>query len=129
MNPLKGTKDDYNYLSFSNMVEEKVSVLLNDDIGNNVFPFIGTPIAIIDKKTLHGNINLKSNGSFTYSSENPKKLNDQFTYRIKDGYRISKPISVNLVSADTDYIFRPIFYDFSKYNVIDRYKPSLGFNC
>ena len=41
MNPLKGTKDDYNYLSFSNMVEEKVSVLLNDDIGNNVFPFIG----------------------------------------------------------------------------------------
>ena len=125
MNPLKGTKDDYNYLSFSNMVEEKVSVLLNDDIGNNVFPFIGTPIAIIDKKTLHGSINLKSNGSFTYSSENPKKLNDQFTYRIKDGYRISKPISVNLVSADTDYIFRPIFYDFSKYNVIDRYKPRL----
>ena len=52
-------------------------------------------------------------------------MNDQFTYRIKDGYRISKPISVNLVSADTDYIFRPIFYDFSKYNVIDRYKPRL----
>ena len=125
MNPLKGTKDDYNYLSFSNMVEEKVSVLLNDDIGNNIFPFIGTPIAIIDKKTLHGRINLKSNGSFTYSSENPKKLNDQFTYRIKDGYRISKPISVNLVSADTDYILRPIFYDFSKYDVIDRYKPRL----
>ena len=125
MNPLKGTKDDYNYLSFSNMVEEKISVLLNDDIGNNVFPFIGTPTAIIDKKTRHGSINLKSNGSFTYSSENPKKLNDQFTYRIKDGYRISKPISVNLVSADTDYIFRPIFYDFSKYNVIDRYKPRL----
>ena len=125
MNPLKGTKDDYNYLSFSNTVEEKVSVLLNDDIGNNIFPFIGTPIAIIDKKTLHGRINLKSNGSFTYSSENPKKLNDQFTYRIKDGYRISKPISVNLVSADTDYILRPIFYDFSKYDVIDRYKPRL----
>ena len=125
MNPLKGTKDDYNYLSFSNMVEEKVSVLLNDDIGNNVFPFIGTPTAIIDKKTRHGRINLKSNGSFTYSSENPKKLNDQFTYRIKDGYRISKPISVNLVSADTDYILRPIFYDFSKYDVIDRYKPRL----
>ena len=125
MNPLKGTKDDYNYLSFSNMVEEKVSVLLNDDIGNNVFPFIGTPTAIIDKKTRHGSINLKSNGSFTYSSENPKKLNDQFTYRIKDGYRISKPISVNLVSADTDYILRPIFYDFSKYDVIDRYKPRL----
>ena len=125
MNPLKGTKDDYNYLSFSNTVEEKVSVLLNDDIGNNIFPFIGTPIAIIDKKTLHGRINLKSNGSFTYISENPKKLNDQFTYRIKDGYRISKPISVNLVSADTDYILRPIFYDFSKYDVIDRYKPRL----
>ncbi len=107
------------------MVEEKVSVLLNDDIRDNVFPFIGKPIAIIDKKTSNGNINLKSNGSFTYLSENPKKLNDQFTYRVTDGYRISKPISVNLVSANTDYIFRPIFYDFSKYNIIDSYKPRL----
>ena len=125
INPLKGTKDDYNYLSFSNRVEEKVSVLLNDDIGANFFPFIGTPKAIIDKKTLHGSINLKSNGSFTYLSENSKKLNDKFTYRITDGFRISKPISVNLVSADSDYIFRPIFYDFSKYNIIDIYKPRL----
>ena len=125
INPLKGTKDDYNYLSFSNRVEEKVSVLLNDDIGANFFPFIGTPKAIIDKKTLHGSINLKSNGTFTYLSENSKKLNDKFTYRITDGFRISKPISVNLVSADSDYIFRPIFYDFSKYNIIDSYKPRL----
>ena len=125
INPLKGTKDDYNYLSFSNRVEEKVSVLLNDDIGANFFPFIGTPKAIIDKKTLHGSINLKSNGTFTYLSENSKKLNDKFTYRITDGFRISKPISVNIVSADSDYIFRPIFYDFSKYNIIDSYKPRL----
>ena len=125
INPLNGLKDEYNYLSFGTTVEEKVSVLINDDVRDNIFPFIGMPVAIIDKKTLHGKINLKSNGSFTYLSKNPKKLNDKFTYRISDGYRISKPISVNLVSADTDYIFRPIFYDFSKYNVIDRYKPRL----
>ena len=100
-------------------------MLLNDDIGANFFPFIGTPKAIIDKKTLHGSINLKSNGSFTYLSENAKKLNDKFTYRITDGYRISKPIGVNLVSADSDYIFRPIFYEFSKYNIRDSYKPRL----
>ena len=31
------------------MVEEKVSVLLNDDARDNVFPFIEGAIAIIDK--------------------------------------------------------------------------------
>ena len=125
LNPLKGKKDDYNYVSFNTVVEEKVSVLLNDDLQNNVFPFIEMPIAIIDQKTRYGNINLKSDGSFTYLSENPKKLNDQFSYRITDGYRISNPIIVNLVSTDMDYILRPIFYDFSKYNIIDRYEPRL----
>lgn len=123
--PLEGKNDAYKYASFNSGVFENKSVLVNDSIQDKLFPFSDSYEAIVVQKPQKGELELNSDGTFTYSSNDEEVKKDHFTYKISDGYRQSNPIVVNLSRMETEVLLRPIYYDFAKFNLIEKYKPRL----
>ena len=123
--PLKGYSDKYKYTTFSPSVTEQKSVLINDSINSNSFLYADSFKTIIEDKPEFGDLDLNSDGTFVYSSNNEKVKQDRFTYKIFDGYRESNPIEVSLLRMETETYLRSIFYGFGKFNLIKKYKSRL----
>jgi len=123
--PLKGSSDKYKYTTFSPSVTEQKSVLINDSINSNSFLYADSFKTIIEDKPEFGDLDLNSDGTFVYSSNNEKVKQDRFTYKIFDGYRESNPIEVSLLRMETETYLRSIYYDFGKFNLIKKYKSRL----
>jgi len=123
--PLKGNKDSYKYTSFKSNIEESKSVLENDLIKSNLFPFSNSFKTIVVQNPKYGSLELNPDGTFIYFNEDEKIIKDNFTYKISDGYRESTPIDVDLLRMETEIFLRPIYYDFAKFDLIKKYQPRL----
>ena len=123
--PLKGSNDRYKYATFSPSVSEEKSVLFNDSINSNSFLYSDSFKTIIIDKPEFGDVDLNSDGTFVYSTNNEKINQDRFTYKIFDGYRESSPVEVSLLRMETEIYLRSIYYDFGKFNLIKKYKSRL----
>ena len=123
--PLKGSNDKFKYATFSPSVSEEKSVLFNDSINRTSFLFSDSFKTIIVEKPEFGDLDLNSDGTFVYSTNNEKITQDRFTYKIFDGYRESNPIEVSLLRMETEIYLRSIYYDFGKFNLIKKYKSRL----
>ncbi len=123
--PIEGNPDTYQYASFNPKVIENKSVLENDSIKDNLIPVFNSPKTILVQQPQNGTLKLNPDGTFVYSNDDQKVKNDFFTYKISDGYRESNPIEVKLVRMESEIVLRPIYYDFAKFNLIEKYKPRL----
>ena len=124
-NPLKGSSDTYRYATFLPKVTEQKSVLLNDSINSKSFLYSDSFKTIVEDKPEFGDLDLNTDGTFIYSSNDEKVKQDRFTYKIFDGYRESDPIEVSLSRMETEIYLRSIYYDFGKFNLVKKYKPRL----
>jgi outer membrane protein OmpA-like peptidoglycan-associated protein len=122
---LSGNSDVYEYASFVTSVEERNSVLVNDSLAQNPLPFLNPPKTILVDGTQTGKVELNSDGTFNYFTEDETSKNDFFTYRITDGFRTSEPILVTLKRLESEIILRPIYYDFARFNLIEKYRSRL----
>ena len=122
---LSGNSDVYEYASFVTSVEERNSVLVNDSLAQNPLPFLNPPKTILVDGTQTGKVELNSDGTFNYFTEDENSKNDFFTYRITDGFRTSEPILVTLKRLESEIILRPIYYDFARFNLIEKYRSRL----
>jgi outer membrane protein OmpA-like peptidoglycan-associated protein len=123
--PLKGNNDSYKYTSFKSNIEESKSVLENDSIKSNLFPFSNSLKTIVVQNPKYGSLELNPDGTFIYFNNDEKIIKDNFTYKISDGYRESIPIDVDLLRIETEIFLRPIYYDFAKFDLIKQYQPRL----
>lgn len=122
---LSGNSDVYEYASFVTSVEERNSVLVNDSLAQIPLPFLNPPKTILVDGTQTGKVELNSDGTFNYFTEDENSKNDFFTYRITDGFRTSEPILVTLKRLESEIILRPIYYDFARFNLIEKYRSRL----
>ena len=122
---LSGNSDDYEYASFVPSVEERNSILVNDSLAQNPLPFLNPPKTILVDGPQTGKVELNLDGTFNYFTEDETSKNDFFTYRITDGFRTSEPIVVNLKRLESEIILRPIYYDFARFNLIEKYRSRL----
>ena len=122
---LNGNSDNYEYASFVPSVEERNSILVNDSLAQNPLPFLNPPKTILVDGPQTGKIELNLDGTFNYFTEDETSKNDFFTYRITDGFRTSEPIVVNLKRLESEIILRPIYYDFARFNLIEKYRSRL----
>jgi outer membrane protein OmpA-like peptidoglycan-associated protein len=122
---LSGNSDVYEYASFVTSVEERNSVLVNDSLAQIPLPFLNPPKTILVDGTQTGKVELNSDGTFNYFTEDENSKNDFFTYRITDGFRTSEPILVTLKRLESEIILRPIYYDFARFNLIEKYQSRL----
>ena len=122
---LSGNSDDYEYASFVPSVEERNSILVNDSLAQNPLPFLNPPKTILFDGPQTGKVELNLDGTFNYFTEDETSKNDFFTYRITDGFRTSEPIVVNLKRLESEIILRPIYYDFARFNLIEKYRSRL----
>ena len=122
---LSGNSDVYEYASFVTSVEERNSVLVNDSLAQIPLPFLNPPKTILVDGTQTGKVELNSDGTFNYFTEDETSKNDFFTYRITDGFRTSEPILVTLKRLESEIILRPIYYDFARFNLIEKYRSRL----
>ena len=97
----------------------------NDSIKDNLIPVFNSPKTILVQQPQNGTLKLNPDGTFVYSNDDQKVKNDFFTYKISDGYHESNPIEVKLVRMESEIVLRPIYYDFAKFNLIEKYKPRL----
>jgi outer membrane protein OmpA-like peptidoglycan-associated protein len=88
-------------------------------------PFLNPPKTILVDGTQTGKVELNSDGTFNYFTEDETSKNDFFTYRITDGFRTSEPILVTLKRLESEIILRPIYYDFARFNLIEKYRSRL----
>ena len=123
--PLKGNNDSYKYTSFKSNIEESKSVLENDSIKSNLFPFSNSFKTIVVQNPKYGSLELNPDGTFIYFNNDEKIIKDNFKYKISDGYRESIPIDVDLLRIETEIFLRPIYYDFAKFDLIKQYQPRL----
>lgn len=123
--PIEGNPDTYQYASFNPIVIENKSVLKNDSIKDNRIPVFNSPKTILVQPPQSGAVELKPDGTFVYSNGDEKAKKDFFTYKISDGYRESNPIEVKLQRMETEIVLRPIYYNFAKFNLIEKYQPRL----
>lgn len=123
--PIEGNPDTYQYASFNPKVIENKSVLENDSIKDNLIPVFNSPKTILVQQPQNGTLKLNPDGTFVYSNDDQKVKNDFFTYKISDGYRESNPIEVKLARMESEIVLRPIYYDFAKFNLIEKYQPRL----
>ena len=122
---LSGNSDLYEYASFVPGVEERNSILVNDSLAQNPLPFLNPPKTILVDGPQKGKVELNLDGTFNYFPEDETSKKDSFTYRITDGFRTSEPIEVNLKRLESEIILRPIYYDFARFNLIEKYQPRL----
>jgi outer membrane protein OmpA-like peptidoglycan-associated protein len=122
---LSGNSDVYEYASFVTSVEERNSVLVNDSLAQIPLPFLNPRKTILVDGTQTGKVELNSDGTFNYFTEDENSKNDFFTYRITDGFRTSEPILVTLKRLESEIILRPIYYDFARFNLIEKYRSRL----
>lgn len=74
-----------------NHIPAEEGVLIND------LSLDGSPLtAILDRTPQFGMVNLEPDGSFTYMPETGRTGIDSFTYRVRAGYHISEPTTVEL---------------------------------
>lgn len=122
---LSGNSDNYEYASFVPSVEERNSILVNDSLAQNPLPFLNPPKTILVDGPQTGKVELNLDGTFNYFTEDETSKNDFFTYRITDGFRTSEPIVVNLKRLESEIILRPIYFDFGRFNLIEKYRSRL----
>ena len=122
---LSGNSDVYEYASFVPSVEERNSILVNDSLAQNPLPFLNPPKTILVDGPQSGKVELNLDGTFNYFTEDETSKNDFFTYRITDGFRTSEPIVVNLKRLESEIILRPIYFDFARFNLIEKYRSRL----
>jgi len=122
---LSGNSDNYEYASFVPSVEERNSILVNDSLAQNPLPFLNPPKTILVDGPQTGKVELNLDGTFNYFTEDETSKNDFFTYRITDGFRTSEPIVVNLKRLESEIILRPIYFDFARFNLIEKYRSRL----
>ena len=122
---LSGNSDVYEYASFVPSVEERNSILVNDSLAQNALPFLNPPKTILVDGPQSGKVELNLDGTFNYFTEDETSKNDFFTYRITDGFRTSEPIVVNLKRLESEIILRPIYFDFARFNLIEKYRSRL----
>ena len=122
---LNGNSDNYEYASFVPSVEERNSILVNDSLAQNPLPFLNPPKTILVDGPQTGKVELNLDGTFNYFTKDETSKNDFFTYRITDGFRTSEPIVVNLKRLESETILRPIYFDFARFNLIEKYRSRL----
>lgn len=122
---LNGNSDNYEYASFVPSVEERNSILVNDSLAQNPLPFLNPPKTILVDGPQTGKVELNLDGTFNYFTKDETSKNDFFTYRITDGFRTSEPIVVNLKRLESEIILRPIYFDFARFNLIEKYRSRL----
>ena len=130
---IKGEKDSYTFNTKDTLVSGFDHVLQNDrDLMFSEDPLteiIPMQVQLVDSVHL-GSLLLNSNGSFLYKQESKTQKKDSFSYRIQTPFGKSENIQVLLEPAPTPSnalktIFRPLFFPFDQFKLIERFKPRL----
>ena len=124
-------KDNYDFIPSDTLIVSTNGVLANDE--KKMLSL--DPISqLFDKKTIlvdstkRGYLLLNKNGSFLYKSFSNESVKDSFSYNISDSFGDSQKewvIISPIIDEGTEYIFRPIFYNLNKYDIINKYKNRL----
>ena len=124
-------KDNYDFKPLDTLIVSNNGVLANDE--KKMFSL--DPISqLFNKKvtlsdsTKRGYLLLNNNGSFLYKSLLNESVKDSFSYLLSDSFGNSQKewaIISPIIDQRTEYIFRPIFYDLDKFNIINKFKDRL----
>ena len=124
-------KDNYDYEPSDTLIVSNNGVLANDE--KKMFSL--DPISqlfnkkvILSDSTKRGYLLLNDNGSFLYKSLLNESVKDSFSYLLSDSFGNSQKewaIISPIIDKRTEYIFRPIFYDLDKFNIINKFKDRL----
>ena len=124
-------KDNYDFKPSDTLIVSNDGVLANDE--KKMFSL--DPISqlfnkkvILSDSTKRGYLLLNNNGSFLYKSLLNESVKDSFSYLLSDSFGNSQKewaIISPIIDQRTEYIFRPIFYDLDKFNIINKFKDRL----
>ena len=124
-------KDNYDFKPSDTLIVSNDGVLANDQ--KKMFSL--DPISqlfnkkvILSDSTKRGYLLLNNNGSFLYKSLLNESVKDSFSYLLSDSFGNSQKewaIISPIIDQRTEYIFRPIFYDLDKFNIINKFKDRL----
>ena len=124
-------KDNYDFKPLDTLIVSNNGVLANDE--KKMFSL--DPISqlfnkkvILSDSTKRGYLLLNNNGSFLYKSLLNESVKDSFSYLLSDSFGNSQKewaIISPIIDQRTEYIFRPIFYDLDKFNIINKFKDRL----
>jgi len=124
-------KDNYDFEPSDTLIVSNDGVLVNDE--KKMFSL--DPISqlfnkkvILSDSTKSGYLLLNNNGSFLYKSFSNESVKDSFSYHLSDSFGDSQKewaILSPIKDERTEYIFRPIFYNLNKFDIINKYKDRL----
>ena len=124
-------KDNYDFKPSDTLIVSNDGVLANDQ--KKMFSL--DPISqlfnkkvILSDSTKRGYLLLNNNGSFLYKSLLNESVKDSFSYLLSDSFGNSQKewaIISPIIDQRTEHIFRPIFYDLDKFNIINKFKDRL----
>jgi len=124
-------KDNYDFAPSDTLIVSTNGVLNNDEkkmlSSDPISQLFHKKVTLIDS-TKRGYLLLNKNGSFLYKSFLNESVKDSFSYRLSDSFGDSQKewaIISPTLDKRTEYIFRPIFYNLNKFNIIDKYKDRL----
>jgi outer membrane protein OmpA-like peptidoglycan-associated protein len=124
-------KDNYDFAPSDTLIVSTNGVLNNDEkkmlSSDPISQLFHKKVTLIDS-TKRGYLLLNKNGSFLYKSFLNESVKDSFSYRLSDSFGDSQKewaIISPILDKKTEYIFRPIFYNLNKFNIIDKYKDRL----
>ena len=124
-------KDKYDFNPSDTLIVSTNGVLANDE---KIMLSLDPISQLFDKKitlvdsTKRGYLLLNNNGSFLYKSFSNESVKDSFSYHLSDSFGDSQKewaIISPIIDERTEYIFRPIFYNLNKFDIINKYKDRL----
>ena len=124
-------KDNYDFSPSDTLIVSNNGVLTNDEkkmfSSDPISQLFNKKVTLSDS-TKRGYLLLNKNGSFLYKSFLNESVKDSFSYRLSDSFGDSQKewaIISPILDKKTEYIFRPIFYDLDKFNIINKFKDRL----
>jgi len=124
-------KDNYDFAPSDTLIVSTNGVLNNDEkkmLSSDPISQLFNKKVTLSDSTKRGYLLLNKNGSFLYKSFLNESVKDSFSYRLSDSFGDSQKewaIISPILDKRTEYIFRPIFYNLNKFNIIDKYKDRL----
>ncbi len=124
-------KDNYDFSPSDTLIVSTNGVLNNDEkkmLSSDPISQLFNKKVTLSDSTKRGYLLLNKNGSFLYKSFLKESVKDSFSYRLSDSFGDSQKewaIISPILDKRTEYIFRPIFYNLNKFNIIDKYNDRL----
>ena len=131
---IEGEEDSYNFFGTDTLVVGSNNVLKNDiekmKKNDPLAQLIPLKVTIVNDVT-NGKLNLNPNGTFWYNPNSNEFKKDSFSYRIVSDFGNSDKIKVTLEnknfqkSINYENILKPIYFDFDKYELKEKFMPRL----